>query len=159
MSSPTTQTWDEKVINTGTQHMLMNRGLWMGIIQPYDALETWQGWPFYLAKRMSGQPLGTDIVLPVWVCQRDRLTWPVKMVMRKSSQSCGSEMLSASDTCSDSASLHICRTLSACEEPILSCTNPETLSAAPVAWATAWALCWPLFSFLSTWLKMKNTML
>lgn len=129
MSSPTTQTWDEKVINTGTQHMLMNRGLWMGIIQPYDALETWQGWPFYLAKRMSGQPLGTDIVLAVWACQRDRLTWPVKTVMRKSSQSCGSEMLSASDTCSDSASLHICRTLSACEEPILSCTNPETLSS------------------------------
>lgn len=42
--------------------MLMKRGLEMGIIQPHNLLKTWQGPPFYLAKRVSGQSLGTDVV-------------------------------------------------------------------------------------------------
>lgn len=70
MSSLITQAWDEKAINTGTQHMLMNRGLYVGIVQPHNVLKSWQGWPFYLAKSASGQPLGTDIIPVVQACQR-----------------------------------------------------------------------------------------
>lgn len=70
VSFPTMQAWDEKAVNAGTLHTLMNRGPWVGIIQLYDALKTWQWWPFYLAKSASGQPLETAVVLVVWVCQR-----------------------------------------------------------------------------------------
>ena len=42
----------------------------MGIIQPHNVLKTWQGWPFSLAKRTSGQPLGTDVVPVARACQR-----------------------------------------------------------------------------------------
>lgn len=69
MSSPTMQARDEKE-DAGARHMLMNRGPWVGITQLYDALKTWQGWPFYLAKRASGQPLESAVVLVVWMCQR-----------------------------------------------------------------------------------------
>lgn len=129
-SSPTTQAWDEKAINTGTHHMLMNRGLQMGIIQPHTVLKTWQGQQFYLAKRASGQPLGTDIVPVVQACQRWIDVTCQNGHAKIAPKPWASKMLGTSDRHSDFASLHFCRMLSGCEVPAMSCAGQGLLSAA-----------------------------
>lgn len=126
MSSLITQAWDEKAINTGTQHMLMNGGLHVGIVQPHNVLKSWQGWPFYLAKSASGQPLGTDIIPVVQACQR----W-IDMTCQhghvKIAQSHGPKMLDAPERRSDFASLCFCRMLSGCGVPAVSHTSQGLL--------------------------------
>lgn len=112
----------------------MKRGLEMGITQPHNLLKTWQGPPFYLAKRVSGPPLGTNVVPVVWACQTR-----IDMTCQNGHVKIAPKLWAwnASDRRSDFASLRFCRTLSGYEVPAMSCAGQGLLSAAS-RWEHGW---------------------
>lgn len=121
----------------------------MGIIQPHNVLKTWQGQPFYLAKRTSGQPLGTDAVPVVWACQRR-----IDVTCQIGHANIAPKLQASNARCSRQA-LWFCK--SAVLEDALRLWSTSHVPCRPGvalsslqrgAWVTVPALCWPLFQAL-----------